>query len=139
MTGRNAGKNSALGWAMTVALAAGLMAALTGCTSKEKVLPADKVPPQILTSDLVQSQVVVRPKRVVTFVVVDEDDVVEVMLDGQPQKITPSPTVMVVKAYVFKVGDTLIEIKATDAKGNTQAKNFLVRFDPQGKLQKQKK
>ena len=83
-------------------------------------------PPQILTTDLVQRQVVQSPKKTVQFVLVSESKITRVMINGKAQAIHPADTVVLTKQFQFNPGNNFVEVVAFDNKGNSRQKNFLV-------------
>lgn len=91
-------------------------------------------PPQILTSDLALKQMIEDPTKVVSFVIVDSDNISEVTINGKKQEFIPAPVVEITKKFQFKPGKTLIKVVATDEAGNTREKTFLVGFGKDIKL-----
>lgn len=83
-------------------------------------------PPQILTSDLALKQMIEDPVKVVSFVIVDSDNITEVTINGEKQEFMPAPVVEITKKFRFNPGRTLIEVVATDEAGNMRGKTFLV-------------
>jgi hypothetical protein len=83
-------------------------------------------PPQILTSDLVLKQIIEDPTKVVSFVIIDSDNISEVTINGEKQEFIPAPIIEITKEFHFDPGKTLIEVVATDEAGNTREKTFLV-------------
>lgn len=83
-------------------------------------------PPQILTSDLALKQMIEDPVKVVSFVIVDSDNIIEVTINGEKQEFMPAPVVEITKKFRFNPGRTLIEVVATDEAGNMRGKTFLV-------------
>ncbi len=84
--------------------------------------------PQVLTSDLALRQVVTSEKLTVNFVIVDDDKVVKVTIDGEPQNFTPEDTVMLVKEFTFTPGRRVIRVEVEDEKGNKRERTFLVAY-----------
>ncbi|MCP4756585.1 MAG: FecR domain-containing protein [Proteobacteria bacterium] len=84
--------------------------------------------PQIMTSDLARSQLLKEPTRVVTFVVVDDDFIEQVVINGEPQEFESDTTVVVTRKFRFKPGKTLIKVEAVDIEGNKREKTFLVGY-----------
>ena len=82
--------------------------------------------PQILTSDLAQETPITVDRLSVYFVIVDSDTIIEVTIDGEPQDFVPGDTVLISKEFFFEDDRTTIRVTATDEKGNTRAKTFLV-------------
>ncbi len=91
-------------------------------------------PPQILTSDLALKQMIEDPTKVVSFVIVDSDNISEVTINGKKQEFIPAPIVEITKKFRFKPGKTLIKVVATDEAGNAREKTFLVGFGKDIKL-----
>jgi len=83
-------------------------------------------PPQILTSDLALKQMIESPTKIVSFVIVDSDNITEVTINGEKQEFMPAPVVEITKKFRFNPGRTLIEVIAIDEAGNTRRKTFLV-------------
>lgn len=83
-------------------------------------------PPQILTSDLALKQMIEDPTQVVSFVIVDSDNITEVIINEEEQEFIPAPVVEITKKFRFNPGKTLIKVVATDEAGNTREKTFLV-------------
>ena len=88
--------------------------------------------PQILTSDLVRTQVVEDSTKEVSFVIVDSDNITDVTINGESQVIDPDTTVVIDKTFSFKTGNNLITVVAIDEKGNKREKSFLVGFQVSG-------
>lgn len=86
-------------------------------------------PPQILTSDLIRKQVIQEPSIVVTFVIVDDDNINEVTINGVPEEFDPDSTILITKKFTFDPGKTLITVIALDEQGNAQEKTFLIGYD----------
>ena len=84
--------------------------------------------PQILTSDLARKQVVRQPSLVVSFVIVDDDKIETVMINGVSQRFKASNTVVILKKFIFQLGKNLVEVVAIDEKGNRRRKKFLVGY-----------
>jgi hypothetical protein len=84
--------------------------------------------PQILTSDLVRKQVVRQPSLVVSFIIVDDDKIETVMINGVSQRFKVGDTIVISKKFIFKPGKTLVEVVAIDEKGNRREKKFLVGY-----------
>ncbi len=53
-------------------------------------------PPQILTSDLALKQMIEDPVKVVSFVIVDSDNITEVTINGEKQEFMPAPVVEII-------------------------------------------
>jgi len=85
-------------------------------------------PPQILTSDLVRKQMIEAPTKVVSFVIVDSDNITEVTINGEKQNFEPDTIIEITKKFRFDPGKTLIQVIATDEAGNRREKSFLVGF-----------
>ncbi|MDH4120853.1 MAG: hypothetical protein OEV94_04025 [Deltaproteobacteria bacterium] len=84
--------------------------------------------PQILTSDLVQKQAVASPVLEVTFVLADDDKIVEVLFDGKIEPIKPGTLVMVTKKLHMKEGNNLVEVAAVDEEGHVRKKTFYLYY-----------
>ncbi|MDH4225271.1 MAG: hypothetical protein OEW12_06460 [Deltaproteobacteria bacterium] len=101
---------------------------LAGKAAKEKT----GHPPQILTSDLVQRQVVARQKKTVVFTIADSDKIVDVTINGEKKSFISSETVVLTHTFAFTKGRNMIEVVARDAAGNSRTKNFFVEYYPDG-------
>ncbi|MCZ6728499.1 MAG: hypothetical protein O7C61_02205, partial [SAR324 cluster bacterium] len=84
--------------------------------------------PQVLTTDLALRQVVESDRLTVNFVIVDDDDVVKVTIDGEPQQFEPGDTVLITKEFVFTPGRRIIKVVVEDQAGNVRERTFLVAF-----------
>ena len=85
-----------------------------------------KLPPEILTSDLALHTQLESNQITASFVIVDNDEVVEVRINGEAQEITPGDTVMLEKKMVFPDKVSTVEVSATDANGNTRTVRYTV-------------
>ncbi len=90
--------------------------------------------PQILTTDLIRKQVLRKATKLVSFVFVDNNDIVEIEINDIPQDFERGKTVMINKKFQFSPGRTLIKVVAVDGAGNSREKSFLVGY----KLQDQR-
>ncbi|MDH5560552.1 MAG: hypothetical protein OEY59_06805 [Deltaproteobacteria bacterium] len=84
--------------------------------------------PQIMTTDLIRKQVVQNPVQLVKFVIIDDDLITKIEINGVAEKFESSDTVLIVKKFRFKPGKTIIKIKATDEKGHARQKSYLVGY-----------
>lgn len=85
-------------------------------------------PPQILTADLVLKQIVEEESLAVSFVITDQDEIIEVFINDEPANFTPGRIVIINRRFVFQPGKTVIKISAMDVAGNIREKRFLVGF-----------
>ncbi len=91
-------------------------------------------PPQILTSDLFRKQMLDKPVKVVSFIIIDSDNIVAVTINGEEQTIIQGTLIELTKKFVFKQGKTVITIVATDEAGNIKEKSYLVGLGKDAKL-----
>lgn len=84
--------------------------------------------PQILTSDLTVKQLLSEPTKFVSFVIVDDDTIEEVTINGEPTDFVPGKTVVINKHFNFQPGKTQIKVVAVDEAGNRREKSFLVGY-----------
>lgn len=84
--------------------------------------------PQVLTSDLASRQEVEEESLKVTFVFVDDDQIVKVTIDGEEQPIEAADFLQVVKVFRFEKGRRTITVEVEDEKGNRRVKKYLVAF-----------
>lgn len=82
--------------------------------------------PQILTSDLSRTQSVRAENIPTTFTILDSDKIIEVRINGDKIPIKPDNMVIIQRNFIIDQVEVLIEIEATDIKGNTREKSFLV-------------
>lgn len=83
-------------------------------------------PPEILTSELALKTLLESDRLEVNFVIVDNDRVTEVSINGQPQPIEPGDTVMLSRTFEFKQDVTRVEVSAKDEKGHTRTITYTV-------------
>ena len=86
--------------------------------------------PRVLTTDLMKRQKSAEDKKIVSFVIMDDDLVTAVWVNNQPEKIEPARTVTLTKEFGFKHGRNLISVEAQDERGNKTTVNYLVAFGP---------
>lgn len=84
--------------------------------------------PQIMTSDLTLKQVVQKETLPVSFIIIDDDQIIEILINDVPVSFTPGTTVVIDRAFVFKPGKTVIKISAMDEMGNIREKTYLVGY-----------
>ena len=89
---------------------------------------AQEEAPQVLTSDLALRQEVESSTLTVNFVIVDEDTITKVTIDGEEQTIIPGDTVLITKEFVFTRGRQIIRVVAEDEEGNRRERSYLVAF-----------
>jgi len=93
---------------------------------------AEKAPPQILTSDLTRKQVLKKPEKVVSFIIVDDDMITEVIINGESLDFEADTTLSFTRKFIFKPGKTIISVIAIDERGNKREKSFLIGFGKTG-------
>ncbi len=86
----------------------------------------DMSAPQILTTDLIRKQKISKPEKIISFVVVDESSISEILINGVPQIFERADTVVINKKFIFEPGKTIVEVIAVDVSGNSRKKTFLV-------------
>jgi len=84
--------------------------------------------PQILTTDLTRKQIVTTETRSVSFVIVDDDIIRDISINGKSVTFIPAKSVVVNRKFIFKPGKTVIKIVAIDEFGNQREKEYLVGF-----------
>jgi hypothetical protein len=82
--------------------------------------------PQILTSDLARRQTVEKETLSASFLFVDEQPIVDIRVNGEPQKFTQDTSVILVKTFDNRKEQQVIEVSATNVAGKTRQKSFLV-------------
>ncbi|MCP4294233.1 MAG: hypothetical protein GY786_01350 [Proteobacteria bacterium] len=92
----------------------------------------DNEAPQILTSDLVRKQVVEEATLDVSFVIVDDDNIDTVLINGTFHEFEKGNTISIAKQFTFQPGKTLITVVAIDEAGNRREKSFLVGYGEEG-------
>ncbi len=103
---------------------------------KADALPTELTPPRILSSELAERTEVLRGELLVDFVVVDDDKITELKINGKEQEIVPGRIVSVTKLFNFKRRKTTVKVIATDEKGNVSKKIFIIRTIKTETLQK---
>jgi hypothetical protein len=108
-----------------------LSVCLMGIAPFSSVIAQDtenKDAPEILTTDLVRRQKVDASMLDVSFVIYDDDDIVEVSINGEKQNLVRANTLTINKTLNFVRGKNVITIIAKDDKGNQRVKNYLVAY-----------
>ncbi len=82
--------------------------------------------PQILTSDLARRQTVEKETLTASFLFVDEQPIVDIRINGDPQKFTQDTSVIISKQFDNRKEQQVIEVVATNLSGKTRQKSFLV-------------
>lgn len=82
--------------------------------------------PQILTSDLTRRQTVEADSLTASFLFVDEQPIVDIRINGEPQKFTQDTSVIIQKKFDNRKEQNVIEVSATNQEGKTRLKSFLV-------------
>ncbi|MDH4246424.1 MAG: hypothetical protein OEW39_01245 [Deltaproteobacteria bacterium] len=112
---------------MVLTLAGILLAAPAGWAQTAKPAEAQaNDPPQILTADLTREMTAVSESQVVSFVFIDTEPIVKILINGEAQQFEPADTVLLEQTFTFDQPKTLVEVIATDASGNTHRKTYLV-------------
>ena len=88
-------------------------------------------PPQILTSDLSRRTVTQDNLIKATFMVIDPDIVTEVRVNNKKEKITSGGIVVVNKTISLSNTETLVEVVASDRRGATRKKSYLIIYEEQ--------
>ncbi|OGG96589.1 MAG: hypothetical protein A2527_03255 [Candidatus Lambdaproteobacteria bacterium RIFOXYD2_FULL_50_16] len=91
--------------------------------------PPETTPPQILSPDLLKKQVMMSEDWPVSFVILDDDLIVEVSLNGETLPITPASTIVIKQNLHFKTGRNLYTLRAVDQAGNVSTRSFLVGYN----------
>jgi len=99
-------------------------------TPEETKVATSTLGPRIMTPSMMRKQQITSPDLVVHFVVVDDDPVVSVKINGDLQKVEPNKTLLITRKLHFNPGRTLIEVQAEDQAGNVSNRSFLVLFEP---------
>lgn len=89
---------------------------------------AQEEAPQVLTSDLALKQEIETSRITVNFVIVDDDNITKVKIDGEEQKIIPGDTVLITKEFVFTKGRHIIRVVVEDEEGNKRERSYLVAY-----------
>lgn len=84
--------------------------------------------PQVLTSDLALRQEISTSSLTVNFVIVDDDEITKVTIDGEEQEIIPGDTVLITKEFNFTIGRHIIRVTVEDEKGNKRERSYLVAY-----------
>ena len=84
--------------------------------------------PQVLTSDLALKQIVENDRLTVNFVIVDDDKIVKITIDGEAQEFEPSDTVLITKEFEFTPGRRVIRVVVEDEAGNARERTYLVAY-----------
>ena len=98
------------------------------CLAMTRHVAAQDDAPQVFTSELALWQVVESDRLSVDFVIVDEDNIVRVTIDGEDQQFEPQHTVLITKEFVFTPGRTIIRVVVEDEEGNVRERSYLVAF-----------
>jgi hypothetical protein len=88
----------------------------------------NKEAPEILTTDLTRRQKVDTSQLEASFVIYDEDVISEVTINGEKQPFVKANTLTINKRLSFQRGLNKVVVVATDEKGNTRTKNYLVAY-----------
>jgi hypothetical protein len=106
---------------MSLGLAMGLMHTGAAFASEEDA-------PEILSSDLGQTQSVDTNKITATFVFIGSTKVKTVKINGETQTIEPGDTVQVTKTFDLKQSQTVITVSVEDEQGNKRERNYVVNY-----------
>jgi hypothetical protein len=82
--------------------------------------------PQILTSDLARRQSIEKESLTASFLFVDDQPIVDIRINGEPQKFTQDTSVIISKLFDNRKEQQVIEVAATNVAGKTRQKSFLV-------------
>jgi len=82
--------------------------------------------PQILTADLTRRQVITTDTFRISVVIVDQEPIVEVRVDGVKENIEPDQAIALNKEIDNRREETIVTISATNRSGHTREKSFLV-------------
>ena len=111
-------------WVFTLALAV-----WSGSLATPLWAQGENNPPEVLTSDLSLKTVLESNRVQVDFVIVDDDKVVEVTINGEPQTFEPAETVLLTKVLEFGQEASQVVVSAKDEAGNTKTVTYTV-FPP---------
>ncbi len=95
---------------------------------EKKENTAENPAPQILTTDLTRKQISKTTTKSVSFVIIDDDNIEQISINGEPVEFSPAKSVVVNRKFVFKPGRTVIQVVAVDEAGNQRKKEYLVGF-----------
>lgn len=84
--------------------------------------------PQILTTDLAREQTVERPELTVAFALVDDDDIVDVIVNGEALRFEPGDTLLIERELFLQSYQNVVSISATDVAGNSRTKSYKLIF-----------
>lgn len=82
--------------------------------------------PQILTSDLARRQTIEKETLTASFLFVDEQPIVDIRINGEPQQFTQDTSVVIRREFDNRKEQQVIEVSATNVEGKTRLKSFLV-------------
>ncbi len=125
---RNPARN---GWFRRGALLTGATLLATAAAllqGKGIVQAAGEDAPQVLSTELSQTQVVTVPKMTATFVIVGVHPIRQIAINGEAQTFTAGDTVQITKEFDFTARQTVIAVRVEDEKGNVTERNFVVYF-----------
>ncbi|MCP4755358.1 MAG: hypothetical protein GY866_31220 [Proteobacteria bacterium] len=88
----------------------------------------DDTRPQILSPDLVRKQEFKETPQVINFVVIGENTIKTIVINGVFQQFKPATTVVITKRFGFEQGKSTIIVTVVDEKGNKNEKEFLVGY-----------
>lgn len=82
--------------------------------------------PQVLTSDLFRKQVIRTEKVSASFIFLDSDKIVEIKFNGVAAEFEPDNAIVINMVFEIDAIEVIIEVSATDERGNTREKSYLV-------------
>ncbi|MFI5399917.1 MAG: Kelch repeat-containing protein [SAR324 cluster bacterium] len=103
----------------------GLAAAALGASSVARAQESGEGP-QILTADLTRRQVITTDTFRISVVIVDEEPIVEVLVNGVKENIEPDQAIALNKEIDNRREETVVTITAKNRSGHTREKSFLV-------------
>lgn len=106
-----------------------LLLALPATGQEKAESMAENQAPQILTTDLTRKQISKESSKSVSFVIIDDDNITQIFINGEPVQFSPGKSVVVNRIFVFKPGKTVIKVAAIDEAGNKREKEYLVGFN----------
>lgn len=84
--------------------------------------------PQVLSTELSESQVVTEPKLTATFVIVGAHPIRQIYINGEAQTFTAGDTVQITKDFEFTARQTVITVRVEDENSNMVERRYVVYF-----------
>ena len=106
--------------------AAGVQAGATPRSNPDLAAPAEGTAPQVLTSDLVQTQEVRESHVAVTWAIVAQSPLQQVTINGEAQPFEPGDTAVIARDFPLRVAQTLITVVAMDRDGRRTERSYLI-------------